>query len=242
MNIRVFLFILIGCIFIFNSNASNVQQISSYSTNIQILNDNTLEVSKTISLENIHIIGLIPGEVEFNVGNENLVLNRDSIRAVDIYENIIEFEVREDEDQNQFLILNLQYPILPEFTYTFTLDYSLEFRPKGIFFKTLEIPSIMSSIPVIEGDFTITIPPLNSITYVHPRGETISIDGSTISIDLERPEVETIYLEYSRVPLPNTGVRGSVLFWSFIYFILTIILIRLIIREIRKFYQEQEKY
>lgn len=240
MKIKIILLLLLIILSYSNSYGTNVQQVSHYSTDIQIKNGNTLEVSKTISLKNIHIKGLIPGEVRFNVGNEFLMLDENSIQVKDIYENIIDFEVIIGENNNEIIVLNIEYPVLPEFIYTFYLNYNLDFRSRGIFFKTLEIPNILSTIDVDKGDFSITIPPTHSITYVYPRGNMTTITDSTLKINLNNPQIETIYLEYSIIPLPMTPIRGTIIFWSFIYLIIFLVIVRLIRKEVKKFYAKQE--
>lgn len=236
----IFYFVLIIFLFLNMNSYANVQEFSRYSTDIEISGNNTLEISKKISLKNTHTVGFIPGIVEFNVGNEELQLEVLSISTKDIYGNYIEHRVR-SENNSKIIELNVEYPVLPGFEYTFYLNYTLKYNPKGIFFKNIKIPTSQSSIPLREGDLKISIPSNSYFTYVESKNNFTEIDNKNIEIDLTSTDIEVVHFEYSRIPILLFNIKGSLIFWGLINIILILILLRIIGSEIRKYQEEEEE-
>ena len=218
---------------------ADVQEFSKYSTHMNILNNNTIEISKIITLKNTHTVGFIPGEVEFIVGNENLRLEIVSINSVDTYGNTIKHSIQ-NKNNSKGIMLNIQYPILPGFEYTFFLNYTLKFNPKGIFFKNINLPTSQSSIPIDNEILTITIPNNNYFTHISSKNNITKLSSKEIRIDLVSTQAESINFEYSKIPITIPKIKGSLLFWGLINIVLLFILIKFIQFEVKRI-QEEEK-
>lgn len=234
--------LLISCLLFFCSSYSyaEVQEFSRYETNIKILNNNTLEISKKISLKNTHSVGFIPGEVEFNVGDEKLKLEILSVKSKDTYGNYIEHRVK-NVNESRIIVLNVEYPVLPGFEYTFYLNYTLKIKPKGIFFKSIQIPTSQSSIPLENGELKIAIPDNNYFTYIQSKNNITQINKKQIKVDLDSTKIDTVNFEYSRIPISIFNIKGSLLFWGIINLVLVLILLRIIGSEIAKYQEEEEE-
>ncbi len=96
---------------------------------------------------------------------------------------------------------------------------------KGLLFHEFKMPVSKFSTRVQGMRVVISVPPGYHVTYVKPEPKSLS---STVIWDLHSGFLE---LEYSQVPLPTLPVKGYLVFWPSLAFLL--ILIGLVIRKVK---------
>ncbi len=219
-----------------------VEVFSKFDTSIRINSDNTVEINKSLSLKNVYDVGIVPGQVEFKLarGTEGGKIKILDVQAVDQYGSVLRTRVRENEDSS-VIVIDVYYPLLPGFEYSFDLYYKFEYEPGGIFFKSLQIPLRESTIPIEDGRFSVTLPKSYYFTHTSEEGFDSITDGkATWVIANDNPKV--VSFEYSRIPLNIGFARGSYVFWVVVNLLLLSILvfeIRRAIKRIKREYGEQ---
>ncbi len=242
--IRIFISILF-VLFTFSSAFGAVEVFSEYNTEITINSNNTIDVHKTIYLKNIHVTGIVPGSVEFKINkkinNSDFKINLTNVQVLDRYGNPIKFNIIETKDYT-VIALNIFSPLLPGFEYKMDLYYTFEYESSGFVFKSLEVPiKEISTIPVEDGTFKITIPENYGFTYISFISNNSQIEKNTAvwEFDSENKMPETIAFEYSYIPLKIGDLRGSIAFWIIIDLILFLLLILDITRRIKNSRKEE---
>lgn len=226
------------CLFLTYSYADQVQVFSQYDTTFEIFSNNTLKVEKDLKIKNTHTVGIIPGEMEFQVGNKNKNFIVASVKAYDNFDNELKTKVVEYNNYSKIEV-NVEYPILPGFEYDFKVEYILEFDKSGIFFKTLEIPKDESSIKIENKNVKINLPQGYSLTYANENYST----GEKNEIILQdfKDDNHSILIEYSYIPIKVEGFRGMYIFWISLNSLLILLLLFLIRRAIQKYLDEEEE-
>ena len=222
-----------------NSYALDTQVFSVYNTEMEVHSNNSIDINKKLKIKNIYDVGIIPADIEIEIGSKEAI-NILFVDAYDVYGNRIKSRVKEYNDAT-IVILDVDYPILPGFEHEFYVNYTLQYEPKGIFFKSLSLPIGDSSIPIEKGTFRISLPKGHSFTYV---------DASINHTELSKNEIvwrvddefskQIVEFEYSKVPINVGNLKGSQIFWISINGVLLIILIFIIRMEVKKAMNEPD--
>lgn len=246
MNVpRLFgLMLLFSFTFLFMSPVNaNVEVFSTFDTIMQIGSDDTVEMNKSLSLRNVYDVGIVPGQVEFKLArgtDSDNQIEIEEVRAVDQYGNEIKSRVRNTEDSS-VVILDIYYPLLPGFEYSFDLYYRFKYKPGGIFFKSLQIPLRESTIPIEDGKFRVVLPDSYSFTYLSEEGFNQSAKGNIATWDIKENTPRSVNFEYSYIPINLGFTRGSYAFWIIVNVLLVIFLlfeIRKAVKRVRAEYGE----
>ncbi len=210
---------------------------SKYYSTVEFVGNDTIKVSKDMAIKNNYDRAILPGQLEFRVGSGTqdsaTSIKLDNIIVQDSFGRNITYTYREFEEYSA-LILDIYYPLLPDFEYEFTLEYELEFESSGIFFKNLKIPLKDSTIPIEDGRFEVTLPKYNRFTYIGELEELATIDKNTGVWDLEDNLPNSVEFEYSFIPIRSQWLRGSYLFWILINTLLFVFLVYQIRKEVVK--------
>lgn len=222
---------------------SSVEVFSQYDTQMQVFSNNSIQISKDLTLKNVYDVGIVPGQIEFKVGRgtEGSIGSIDisAVTAVDSFGNEIKSQVRSTSDYS-VIILDVYYPLLPGFEYAFSLNYTLSYEPGGIFFKSLQIPLRESSIPIEKGEFKVVLPENYHFTHLtSDGGEAQVVEGNAVwEIIDDTPR--SVSFEYSYLPISFGGIKGSYFFWVGLNVLLLLFLIFEIRKEIRRVRAEYE--
>lgn len=235
IKVVLFLFVFFSVIF---SGYSNVEVFSNYDTNLTITSNETIEINKSLSLKNVYESGIVPGQIEFKIarGGEGSVGNIDvgEVKAYDSYGQEINSEVRKTQNYS-VIILDVFYPLLPDFEYDFNLFYTLSYDSSGIFFKNLKIPIRESTIPIEQGSFNVEVPENYHFTYLDSNDETVAtVNNSVASWAIEDDSPSSIEFEYSYLPFRVGSLQGSYVFWIFINFLILLFLIFEVRKEVKR--------
>lgn len=219
-----------------------IEIFSQYDTKIKINSDDTIDISKDITLQNIHIVGIVPGRVEFKIGKvvqgSSSQIKLESYTIKDKHGNPIQSQLFETET-DVIIAIDIYLPLLPGFKYPIDLDYTLSYDSSGILFKSLEFPIREdTSIEIRQGTFSLEIPESKSFTYLEIYDTDVTINNSIATWDIDSKSPSTGIVEYSSVPIYYGGIQGSILFWMIINILLLIILVIEIVRGIRKMKKE----
>ncbi len=232
-------------VFFVSSVSASVEVFTEYNTVLNITPDNKIFVRKSLTLKNVYDVGIVPGQIEFKIGRAedgNIRLLRDKVKAVDQFGNVIKTTVRETKDFST-IILDVYYPLLPGFTYSFDLTYEMEYEPGGIFFKNLEIPIRESTIPIEGGVFKVVLPKEYKFTYIDSDNlSRVSVNDNIAEWKIKNNLPKSIGFEYSYIPISIKGVRGSYVFWISLNVLLFLVLIWEIRREIGRIEYENRHH
>lgn len=226
------------------SGFSNVEVFSKYDTVLTVNTDNTIEVNKSLNLKNVYDVGIVPGQIEFKIGKgtEGSIANIDvlDVKAVDRFGTEIKSQVRKTKDYS-VIILDIYYPLLPGFEYSFDLYYKLSYEPGGIFFKSLQIPLRESTIPIELGEFSVQLPNNYHFTYIDTQGKETDIDGNYATWDIKDDFPKSVAFEYSYIPIRFGDLKGSYVFWVSINILLLLFLVYEVRKEILRIRKEQDE-
>ena len=235
-NYKVILGIILT-LFLVNISYASVEVFSEYNNVLKVNSDNTIEISKNLTIKNIYDVGIVPGQIEFKVGKGTdgsiSNINVRNVKAVDRFGNEIRSQVRETKDYT-IIILDIYYPLLPGFEYKFDLVYTIDYEPGGIFFKSLQIPLRESTIPIDNGKFSVILPNNYYFTYLSSEGKNATVEKNIAFWEIKNDVPNSVVFEYSYLPVKIGSLKGSYVFWITINFILILFLIQGIRREIKK--------
>ncbi len=238
-SLKKILFVFVCILAVSNFVYSAVEVFSDYDTTLTVNNDNTIDVNKTLTIKNVYDVGIVPGQIEFKIakGIDGSISNLEiiGVSANDMFGKSINTQVRSTE-QFSVIILDIYYPLLPGFEYTFDLNYKLSYSPGGIFFKSLQIPLRESTIPIQSGEFKIILPDNYHFTYLGTGDEDLEVyvDGNEAMWDIKDNLPKSIVFEYSYLPISIGNFKGSYIFWITINVILLVFLFFEVRKEIRK--------
>ncbi|MCA9486983.1 MAG: hypothetical protein KC548_04995 [Nanoarchaeota archaeon] len=228
----LFLFFSLLC-----SSFANVEVFSKYDTVLRVNNNDTIDVNKSLTLKNVYEVGIVPGQIEFKIGKGTdgsiSQLDVTEVYAVDQYHNPIKAQVRKSDDYS-VIILDVYYPLLPGFEYTFDLFYTIKYEPGGIFFKSLHIPIRESTIPIKEGLYKVVLPDNYHFTFLNEESENVTLDDNTATWAIRDDLPKSIEFEYSFVPVKIANFKGSYVFWIIVNVLLLSFLVLEVRREIKK--------
>lgn len=215
----------------------NVEVFSNYQTVLTVNADNTLHVNKTLTLKNVYDVGIVPGQIEFKIGEGtdgsvgDIAITR--VEAKDRFGTTINSQIRNTDDFST-IILDVYYPLLPGFEYQFDLFYELTYEPGGIFFKNLQIPLRESTIPIERGEFRVNLPDNYHFTYLDSDEGNATIENGQAVWELRNDRPKSIQFEYSYLPVKIGELQGSYVFWISINVLLMIFLIVEVRREVKR--------
>lgn len=245
-NIKLSIYLFLA-FFLISSSFAAMEIFSEYNTEITVNSNSTIDVHKTILLQNIHTTGLVPGNIEFKINkkinNSDSEIKITNIRLYDRYNNPIKFKSIETKDYN-VISFDIFSPLLPGFEYKLDLYYTFEYESSGFFFKSIEVPiKEITTIPIEEGSFKISIPENYGFTYIShvSNNSQINKNNAMWQFNKENKMPETIAFEYSYIPLKFGELRGSILFWIIIDIVLFSLLILDIVRRIKKSKKEKNE-
>lgn len=224
--------ILATIIFCMNTSFAAVEIFSKFDTIVKIDSNDVVEINKSMSLKNVYDVGIVPGQIEFKVakGTEsNQPVEIEEVRVIDQYGNEIKTKIRKTDDFS-IIILDIFYPLLPGFEYSFDLYYRFKYVPGGIFFKSIQIPVRESTIPIEDGRFTVVLPSSYSFTYLSSEGFNEKVNSNVAYWDIKENSPSSVIFEYSYLPVSLGFARGSYIFWIFV----NLILLGFLLFEIRK--------
>ncbi len=228
-------FLCLFCVLFFYSSFSNTVLGESFSKYHSVVNfsEDKIIISKDLALKNNYDRTILPGQIEFRVGKGTqdsvTSANLQNIIILDNDGNNISYSVRENLDYTS-LILDIYYPLLPQFEYKFFLQYELKFQASGIFFKSLEVPLKETSIPIEDGIFEVHLPKNSRFTYTGDLNEYVSIEKNVGIWELGDNLPNSVEFEYSFIPIRTSFMRGSYLFWI----IINLLMFAFLVFEIRK--------
>lgn len=237
-----FVTLILMSLYFMSSIFGAVEVFSKYDTHLKINSDNTIEVNKSLNLKNVYDVGIVPGQIEFKIGKgtEGSIANIEvvDVKAVDRFGTEIKSQIRQTKDFS-VIILDVYYPLLPGFEYSFDLYYKLSYEPGGIFFKSLQIPLRESTIPIESGLFTVELPNNYHFTYIDTEQATAEIVNSVATWTIKDNNPKSVAFEYSYIPLNIAGLKGSYLFWILINLALVIFLVYEVKKEIKRIREEE---
>jgi hypothetical protein len=236
------------CLILFLSTSvfGAVEKFSQYDTKIKINSDDTIDVSKNIELQNIHIVGIVPGRVEFKIGKKiegsSSQINLDSYTIKDRYGSEIKSQLFETEN-NAIIAIDIFMPLLPGFKYLIDLDYTLSYDSSGLLFKSLEFPiKEDSSIEIDKGVFSIELPESKSFTYLNIPQTNFTKTKHVATWDINEQSPRVGIVEYSSIPIYIKDIKGSFIFWISINLILLLVLSFEIYRGIKRMKNENKSH
>jgi len=225
---------------------SSIEVFTNYNTKLIINNDSTITVLKNLTLKNVYKVGIVPGQIEFKIGTSDsgqlYIPNESYVSAYDEYGNKIDTSLRRTKDFTT-IILNVYYPLLPGFSYSFVLKYRMIYHSNGIFFKSLEIPLRESTIPIENGKFIVILPKKYGFSYVKSTGiSKYTIHKNVAVWNVKNNNPKSITFEYSIFPIRLFDLRGSYIFWIGLNFLLFLFLVYEIRKEIQTLREKEEDY
>ncbi len=125
------------------------------------------------------------------------------------------------------LVFTLWDPLLPGFYHDLTMTYEMEFKPKGVLFYEISIPTEKTTIPIQNINTEFKIPKKYHVTYA--PGMEVAKDGSNTIIKFS--DNSNLVFEYSIIPFPRTGLKAVNIFWIVL---ILLFVINLIIRIKKK--------
>lgn len=189
-----------------------------YSTST--IEEGKIKVHIETNLKNIGSNPIIPGEVHLKLSN---IISNTELQHV----NLISYDVKgkdginlKDRDlttnREAEIIFEVWDPILPNFFYPITIDYEIEFTPKGVFFYQINIPKSLTTIPItneiIEYRFSKNLYLTYAINGTYEKGE----DYKSIKWNAN----DNMFFEISRLPIPKMPFTMANVFWTIIIVLL----------------------
>ena len=136
-----------------------------------------------MNLRNIHTVGIVPGQVEFKINHDanSGILNLVNYSVTNRYGQSITSKLIQTESYS-IIALDIFQPLLPGFEYIINLDYTLEFDPSGIIFKTFELPLKENTrIPIWEGRYELELPESYQLTYLNYEDNDTVIENGKVT-------------------------------------------------------------
>ena len=149
----------------------------------------------------------LPGRQNHSVDVENVALSFGTSRITDVQ------VTRTDESTN--IRYGLWFPISPGESQTVVLEYDyIDFTDPGILFTQGYYP-VAANIPINNAQIDLNLPDGRYVTYSSAKKST-SEDVISWSKTSLGTDPWLLKFEYSRIPLPTSPVRWSLILWIFI--------------------------
>lgn len=210
-------------------HAVDVVVFDTYNTVARIDGDK-ITIERDLRIKNVGRVPIIPGELHFRLherrGDEKIPIPVSSFEAKSDRDESLSTRVSERGGETD-LSVQLWNPLLPGFHYDFTMTYEMEFDPSGILFYEIKLPQEDTTIPIVNEDTVFELASGYHVTYA-PSGEVSKLSGLTV-VEWDNSQREKV-IEYSRLPLPRTGMRAVNVFWI----VVILALIAVFILSLRK--------
>jgi hypothetical protein len=222
-SVKRWMFVVLFLVLI-NFVSSEVVVFKNYETTT-ILEKNSLNIQRKISLENVGANPIIPGELHFKlheiIKKDKVASKVNNLGAVNDFEKELKTRSVETKEETD-LVVSVWEPVLPKFSYNVHLNYDLDFKPKGILFFEIRVPLEETTIPIKNQKQSLYIPSKYHITYA-PDAEITSVKKGEKKYKVVSWENrEDMVVEYTILPLPKMGIRAVNVFWVLIIIILLI--------------------
>jgi hypothetical protein len=194
------------------SVSAQVLVFDEYTTQATINKDH-IHVERTVTLKNNGQAPIIPGELHFRFferdGDDKIPIPVTNALATSNRGESLNVKVL-DRGTETDLSVQVWNPLLPGFTYQFTMEYDIQFTPRGILFHELTLPQEQTTVPILREDVTFLLDDKYYVTYA-PQTSVNKLSGNVVVEWDEDAEDRTI--EYSRLPFPQIGIRAVNAFW-----------------------------
>ncbi len=222
-----FIIYLLFFLFFLNISFGAVEMFDRYDTTIKFLDDETIQINKVISIQNIHTVGIVPGRVEFKISRDgdNIELIDDSLKVSNKYGSSIKHQLIKTKDY-YVIAIDVYTPILPGFKYIINIEYKLNFDAKGVLFKSAVVPIKENlDIPVNSGTFKLILEDDKKFTYLSYKDNNTILSSNEVVYKIDDNSPNELEFEYSKIPLNLFDFKGSYIFWITINILLIILLI-----------------
>lgn len=191
---------------------ANVLVFSNYDTQATITEDR-IEIEREVTIKNNGQAPIIPGELHFRFfeqeGDEKQSILIDNVAAESQTGETLRTR-SVDRGDEQDVSVQVWNPLLPGFDYTFTMRYDIMFETEGLLFHEISLPREQTTVAIENERTRFYLDDKYHVTYA-PRTEVSSMTG--MSVVEWSPNEDQRTVEYSRIPFPQTGVRGVNVFW-----------------------------
>lgn len=230
---KLFLLCFVVSLLIFSPfvNAFEVVVFEQYDT-VYSVKGRTLVVEKDLVLRNVGTNPIIPGEISFKL----FEMHGDSSRSSNVRDvvalhnnNVLDTRVDSHTDFSD-VVVHIWNPLLPDFDYSFSLSYEIDYRPRGVLFHEVVFPVEETTISINDRTTTMLLPRRYSVTYA-PHAVLSSTSDNKIVDWGSRSELS---LEYTIIPLPEQmPFRMVSVFWLSVLILLGVIFIVLNVKRTR---------
>ncbi len=212
--------------------SAEVVVFDQYNTTATIGNGN-IHILRTVRIRNVGETPIIPGELHFrlyqNQGGTKVPIPVTNLTAKAATGTALGTTIATRDGETD-LSVQVWDPLLPGFSYTFTMEYNLDFHPSGVLFYELQLPQEETTIPITHETTTFKLADGYHVTYA-PGGAVSSASGNTV-VQWDKTNQERV-VEYSWVPFPELGIRAVNVFWLIIIVALVAVFV-LSVRRQRK--------
>jgi hypothetical protein len=226
---KVITAVLLSLFFVINISLANVIVFEKYDTTYSFEKD-YLKITKDLRILNVGSNPIIPGEIHFKLSEiqkeKQIAIKINNLKIVDFRNNELESRLIEKSDQTD-LSFTIWQPLLPRHHYDFTMEYEINFDPKGVFFYMVNIPKEVTTIPIQKSSTTFELPKKYHVTYA--PNSTIEKEDEFVKISWE--ELNLLSFEYSIVPLPKLGFPMVNFFWVTLMVVFLMVFIVRVIRN-----------
>jgi hypothetical protein len=209
---------------------------SDYETHTTLQKDN-LHIERTVTLKNVGVNPIIPGELHFKLheidkGKKIPSSVSDFSAKNKDYGTELKTRVLQGTEETD-LIISVWEPVLPKFSYRIVLQYDLAFKPNGLLFYELNVPVEQTTIPIQNQKHNLYVPKGYSVTYAPNAVVTVTSKDNNEYKMVSWENREDMVVEYSRLPLPKLGIKAVNLFWGVII-VAMLVMTFLLHRKMRK--------
>lgn len=221
--ISLVLFILLAA-----SALGDIVVFDAYKTTYTMEGD-TLLVKKDLRIKNVGSSPIIPGEIHFKIskseGDTTVPPPISNFNVINKYKKKLDSkQIRKDNEMD--LVFTIWDPLLPKFFYDFTMEYEIEFEPKGLMFYEIVIPEEKTTIPIRSAETEFILPDKYHVTYA-PEAEIEDGDEQLIRWE----SASNLKFEYSYIPMPKLGFPMVNFFWIFLILLLLGVFIFRVLRS-----------
>jgi hypothetical protein len=215
---------------------ADVVVFSDYETHTT-LEKNNLHIERIVTLKNVGVNPIIPGELHFKlheIDKEKMIPSSVSDFSANNKDYGTELKTRVLQgDEETDLIISVWEPVLPKFSYRIILSYNLAFKPSGLLFYELNVPIEQTTIPIENQKHNLYISKSYSVTYAPDAAVTTITENNIDYRVVSWENQEGMIVEYSRLPLPKLGIKAVNLFWGVII-VAMLVMTFLLHRKMRK--------
>ncbi len=195
------------------------------------ITDGVIHVQRDVVLRNAGAVPIIPGELHFRFfernGDRQQAIPITAARAQNEQGDSLNTNVN-DRGRETDISVQIWNPLLPGFTYSFTLFYEIDFAPRGILFYELRLPREQTTIRILNEETRFELDRGYRVTFA-PESQVSRLSGNTVITWDESSEQRIV--EFSRLPFPKTSLRGVNLFWITIILLLLAVFVLSVLKQ-----------